>query len=239
MKIIPAIDIYDNKVVRLSKGDFKEVSFYNDSPLKQAKIFEDAGFELIHVVDLEGSKTGKFTALDIIKEIKSGTGLQVQFGGGIRDAKTATQIFEAGVDFAVIGSLAVKNPDEFRLVVENFTPDKIVTAVDVKDEMVQISGWTEDVGLTLYNLIDSCMATGITKFICTDISKDGTLEGLNTDLYEKVMNRYPCIKLIASGGVKDVNEVKKLKVINPYAVIIGKAIYEEKINLKELAQLAM
>jgi phosphoribosylformimino-5-aminoimidazole carboxamide ribotide isomerase len=239
MKIIPAIDIYDNKVVRLSKGDFKEVTFYNDSPLKQAKIFEDTGFELIHIVDLEGSKTGKFTALEIIKEIKSETDLQVQFGGGIRDAKTALQIFSAGVDYAVIGSLAVKNPDEFKLIVKNFTPDKIVTAVDVKDEMVQISGWTENVNLTFYNLIDFCMETGLRKFICTDISKDGTLEGLNIDLYENVLNRYSDIKLIASGGVKDIYEVKKLKVLNPYAVIIGKAIYEEKIDLKELSELAL
>lgn len=239
MKIIPAIDIYDNKVVRLSKGDFKEISFYNESPFKQAKIFEEAGFELIHIVDLEASKTGKFTVLDIISRLKSETNLKIQFGGGIKDAKTALQIFEAGIDFAVIGSLAVKNQDEFKLVVENFTPEKIVTAVDVKDEKVQITGWTEETSLSVYQLIDFCMNIGVKKFICTDISKDGTLSGLNIKLYEKIISLYPEIELIASGGVRDIDDIKNLKKINPFAVVVGKAIYEEEINLKELAQLAM
>ena len=239
MKIIPAIDIYDNKVVRLSKGDFKEISFYNESPFKQAKIFEEAGFELIHIVDLEASKTGKFTVLDIISRLKSETNLKIQFGGGIKDAKTALQIFEAGIDFAVIGSLPVKNQDEFKLVVENFTPEKIVTAVDVKDEKVQITGWTEETSLSVYQLIDFCMNIGVKKFICTDISKDGTLSGLNIKLYEKIISLYPEIELIASGGVRDIDDIKNLKKINPFAVVVGKAIYEEEINLKELAQLAM
>jgi len=238
MKIIPAIDIYDGKVVRLSKGDFKEISFYNESPLKQAKVFEDAGFGLIHVVDLEASKSGKFTVLDIISQIKSQTKLMVQFGGGIKDAKTAAQIFEAGIDYAVIGSLAVKNPDEFRLVVENFTPDKIITAVDVKDEKVQITGWTEEASLSLYQLLEFCMKIGIRKFICTDISKDGTLSGLNLKLYKKIISLYPEIELIASGGVRDIDDIKNLKKINPFAVVVGKAIYEEEINLKELAKFA-
>ena len=238
MKIIPAIDIYNGKVVRLSKGDFKEITFYKESPLNQAKIFEETGFSLIHVVDLEASKTGKFTMLDIIMQIKSETKLNIQFGGGIKDAKTAAQIFDAGIDYAVIGSLAVKNPDEFKLVVENFTPDKIITAIDVKDEKVQITGWTEESALSLFQLLESCLNIGIRKFICTDISKDGTLEGLNTELYKKVMSHDSKINLIASGGVKDIGDIKKLKELNPYAVVVGKAIYEEKIDLKELAQLA-
>ena len=239
MIIIPAIDIYDDKVVRLSKGDFREVSFYNESPLKQAKIFEEAGFDLIHIVDLEGAKTRKFTAIDIIKEIKSETSLKIQFGGGIRDGKTAFQIFQAGIDYAVIGSLPVKNRDEFKLIVKQHSPDKIVTAVDVRDEKLYISGWTEKVDLSPYDLIDFCMEIGIRRFICTDIAKDGTMKGLSVELYEKIMRRYPEIKLIASGGVKDIEEIKKLKELNPYAVVVGKAIYEEKIDLKELSELAL
>jgi phosphoribosylformimino-5-aminoimidazole carboxamide ribotide isomerase len=238
MLIIPAIDIYDNKVVRLSKGDFKEVSFYNESPLKQAKIFKDTGFDLIHVVDLTGAKTGKFTALDAVKEIKSQTGLNIQFGGGVRDGKTAFQIFQVGVDYAVIGSLAVKNRDEFKLIVNHHSPEKIVTAVDVMNEKVFISGWTEEVDLSPFNLIDFCMGLGIRKFICTDIAKDGTMKGLNIGLYEKILARYAEIKLIASGGVKNIEEIKKLKELNPYAVVVGKAIYEGKIDLKELSELA-
>jgi len=238
MIIIPAIDIYNNKVVRLSKGDFKEVSFYNESPVKQAKIFEDAGFDLIHIVDLEAAKTRKFTAINIIKEIKSQMDIKIQFGGGIKDSKTAIQIFQAGIDYAVIGSLAVKNREEFKMIAEKHSPDKIVTAVDVLDEKIQISGWTEEANLSPYDLIDFCMKIGIEKFICTDISKDGTMKGLNVELYKKIMNRYPGIKLIASGGVKDIDEVKKLKELNPYAVVVGKAIYEERIDLKELSELA-
>jgi len=238
MIIIPAIDIYNNKVVRLSKGDFKEVSFYNESPVKQAKIFEDAGFDLIHIVDLEAAKTRKFTAINIIKEIKSQMDIKIQFGGGIKDSKTAIQIFQAGIDYAVIGSLAVKNREEFKMIAEKHSPDKIVTAVDVLDEKIQISGWTEEANLSPYDLIDFCMKIGIEKFICTDISKDGTMKGLNVELYKKIMNRYPGIKLIASGGVKDIDEVKKLKELNSYAVVVGKAIYEERIDLKELSELA-
>ena len=239
MIIIPAIDIYDNKVVRLSKGDFKQITFYNDSPLKQAKVFENAGFELIHIVDLEGSKTGKFTAMEIIKEIKSNTELKIQFGGGIRDVKSASQLFDAGVDFAVMGSIVVKNPPEFKLIVENHGSDKVITAVDVQDEKVHISGWTQESDLSLYDLIDFCMNTGVRKFICTDISKDGTLKGLSTELYKKIEDHYPEIQLIFSGGVKDIEEIKKIRELNPYAVVVGKAIYEEKIDLKELAQLAL
>ena len=239
MIIIPAIDIYDNKVVRLSKGDFKEVSFYNESPVKQAKIFEEVGFNLIHIVDLEAAKTRKFTTIDIIKEIKAETGIKIQFGGGIKDSKTAIQIFQAGVDYTVIGSLAVKNRNEFKTIVEKHSPDKIITAVDTLNEKVQISGWTEEADLSPYDLIDFCMRIGVKKFICTDISKDGTMKGLNVDLYKKIMNRYPDIKLIASGGVKDIEEVKKLRELNPFAVVIGKAIYEERIDLKELSEVAL
>ena len=238
MLILPAIDIYDNKVVRLSKGDFKEVSFYNESPLKQAKIFKSAGFDLIHIVDLTGARTGKFTALNTIKEIKSQTGLNIQFGGGIRDGKTAFQIFQTGVDYAVIGSLAVKNRDEFKMIINQHSPEKIVTAVDVMNEKVYVSGWTEKSNLSPFDLIDFCMGLGIKRFICTDIAKDGTMKGLNIELYKKILNRYNDIKLIASGGVKNIEEIKKLKELNPYAVVVGKAIYEGKIDLKELSDLA-
>lgn len=239
MIIIPAIDIYDGKVVRLSKGDFKEVSFYHTNPIKQAKVFEDTGFKLVHIVDLEGAKSGKFTALNIIKEIKDKTKLKIQFGGGIRDGKTAAQVFDAGVDFAVIGSVAAKNRDEFKLIVEKYTPERIVVAADVMDQKIYITGWTEEASVSLNDLVNFCMNIGITKFICTDISKDGTMRGLNVELYKRLLSNFPEIELIASGGVKDINEIKQLKNINPYAVVVGKAIYEGKIDLKELSQLAL
>ena len=238
MIIIPAIDIYDGKVVRLSKGDFKEVSFYHKNPVQQAQIFEEAGFNLIHIVDLEGAKTGKFKVLDIISEIKNKTKLSIQFGGGIRDGRTALQAFESGIDFAVIGSLAVKNRDEFKMIVEKFTAGKIVTAADVLNEKVYVSGWTEEASISLNDLIQYCLRLGIKKYICTDISQDGTLKGLNVDLYKKLLSTFPGIRIIASGGVKDMEEIKKISEVNPFAVVVGKAIYEGIIDLKELAGFA-
>ncbi len=237
MLIIPSIDIYENKIVRLTKGSFDNITYYKHLPLSQAKLYESLGFKLIHIVDLEGAKEGKFAALKTIEEIKSETNLQIQFGGGIRDVKTAAEGFSAGVDFAVIGSLSVKNKEEFELIIKQFSAEKIVCAVDVLDDIVQISGWQEDTEITVYDHIDYCLEQGIEKFLCTDISKDGMLTGANIELYKRISKRFPEIKLIASGGVKDIEDVKKLKVFGIYAAIIGKAIYEEKIDLEELAGL--
>jgi len=237
MLIIPSIDIYENKIVRLTKGSFDNITYYKHLPIGQAKLYESLGFSLIHIVDLEGAKDGKFATLKTIEEIKAETSLQIQFGGGIRDVKTATEVFNAGVDFAVIGSLSIKNKEEFELIIKEFSAEKIVCAVDVLDDIVQISGWQEDTTITVYDHIEYCQEQGIEKFLCTDISKDGMLTGANIELYKRISSRYKDIKLIASGGVKDIEDVKKLKVFGIYAAIIGKAIYEEKIDLEELAQL--
>ncbi len=237
MLIIPSIDIYENKIVRLTKGSFDNITYYKHLPLSQAKLYESLGFKLIHIVDLEGAKEGKFAALKTIEEIKAETSLQIQFGGGIRDVKTAAEVFNSGVDFAVIGSLSIKNKEEFELIIKQFSADKIVCAVDVLEDIVQISGWQEETTITVYDHIEYCQKQGIEKFLCTDISKDGMLTGANIELYKRISNRYPDIKLIASGGVKDIEDVKKLKVFGIYATIIGKAIYEERIDLEELAGL--
>ncbi len=237
MLIIPSIDIYENKIVRLTKGSFDNITYYKSSPINQAKLYESLGFKLIHVVDLDGAKEGKFAALKTIEEIKNETDLKIQFGGGIRDVKTATEVFSAGVDFAVIGSLSIKNKTEFELIIKEFTADKIVCAVDVLDDIVQISGWQEETTITVYDHIEYCIDQGIEIFLCTDISKDGMLTGANLDLYKKLSNKYSDINLIASGGVKDIEDIKKLKLFGLYAAIVGKAIYEEKIDLEELASL--
>ncbi len=239
MIIIPAIDIYENRIVRLTKGDFDNITYYKNSPLDQAKLYESLGFHLVHTVDLLGSKTGAFTALESIKEIKVQTGLTVEFGGGIRDIKSAAEVFGSGADYAVIGSLSIKNKNEFELILEKHSPGKIITAVDVLEEMVQVSGWTEETSVSVYDHIEYCMELGVKKFLCTDISKDGMLSGANIELYKKIMERFNGIELIASGGVKDINDIEKLESINPYAVIVGKAIYENKINIQELAELAL
>lgn len=239
MLIIPAIDIYENKVVRLNKGNFKNISFYENTPLQQAKIFESEGFGLIHIVDLLGSKSGKYTALETIKEIKSKTNLKIQFGGGIRSLETAKIVFDSGIDFIVIGSLSVKNRNEFESIIEKFSPQKLIAAIDVKDDTIFIQGWTEKTKISLYDHINYCLNLGIEKFLCTDINKDGMLTGSNVDLYKSIINNYKKIKLIASGGIKNLDDIKKLNTLNLYGAVVGKAIYENKINLKELPKVAL
>ncbi|HVO72974.1 MAG TPA: 1-(5-phosphoribosyl)-5-[(5-phosphoribosylamino)methylideneamino]imidazole-4-carboxamide isomerase [Ignavibacteriaceae bacterium] len=239
MLIIPAIDLYQNKIVRLLKGSFDFITFYKNPPLRQAKIFESLGFTVIHIVDLLGSKTGKFTELETIKQIAAETKLKIEFGGGIRDVKTASEIFGAGVEYAVIGSLSVKNKKEFELIISTYAPEKIVAAIDSKNEKIAVHGWTEDTSVSIYEHIDYCLSLGIQKYLCTDIAKDGTLQGVNVNLYKRILKKYPDIKLIASGGVKNIDNVHEVKKIDPYALIVGKAIYDEQINLEELAEVAM
>ena len=239
MLIIPSIDIYENKVVRLAKGDFNNVSYYSSSPLDQAKLYESVGFKLIHIVDLEGSKSGKFSATNSIKEIKEKTNLKIEFGGGIRSTRDVNELFSVGIDFVVIGSLSVKNKNEFGNIVKNNPAENIIVAADVKDEKIRISGWTEETQTSIYSHIDYCKSLGINKFLVTDISRDGMLTGTNKNLYKKILEEIPGINLIASGGIKDMEDISSLKEINPYGVVVGKAIYENKIDLKELSGFAL
>jgi len=239
MLIIPSIDIFKNKIVRLEKGDFNNITYYSNSPCNQAKLYESLGFKLIHVIDLEGSKTGKFTATSSIKEIKESTNLKIEFGGGIRNSKNVDELLSTGIDYVVIGSLSIKNKDEFENIVKNNSSEKIIVAADVNDEMIKVSGWTEETDISIYSHIDFCKKLGINKFLVTDISRDGMLSGTNKLLYKKILNEQPQINLIASGGIKDLEEIKSLEEINPYGVIVGKAIYENKIDLKELAEFAL
>jgi phosphoribosylformimino-5-aminoimidazole carboxamide ribotide isomerase len=239
MLIIPSVDIYGNKVVRLAKGDYNKVSYYSGSPLDQARLFESFGFTLIHIVDLEGSRTGKFTAINSIKEIRENTNLKVEFGGGIRSSKDAKELFSAGINYIVIGSLSIKNKKEFEIIAENNLPENIIAAADVRNEMIFVSGWTEETQIPIYSHIDYCKRLGINKFLVTDISRDGMLSGTNKILYKKILKEHKEINLIASGGIKDLDDIKSLKEINPYGVIVGKAIYENKIDLKELSEFAL
>jgi len=237
MLIIPAIDLYENKIVRLRKGDFNQVTFYEQTPLAKAKEFEQHGFEWIHIVDLLGSKTGTISVEAIILEIKKDTKLKIEFGGGIRNSQMVSQLFEFGIDKIILGSISVKNKIEFETIVKNFPPQNFIIAVDALDEMLAVSGWTEATAISIYEHIEYCLQFGLTHFLCTDISKDGMLTGTNIKLYKNILTRFPNINLIASGGIKDLDDVKKVRDINPYGVVIGKAIYENKIDLKELAEL--
>ncbi|MHB8578294.1 MAG: 1-(5-phosphoribosyl)-5-[(5-phosphoribosylamino)methylideneamino]imidazole-4-carboxamide isomerase [Ignavibacteriaceae bacterium] len=239
MIVIPAIDILDNEIVRLTRGNFDNITYYRNTPFQQAQLYESHGFGIVHIVDLKGAKTGKFTALEIAKRIKTETKLKVEFGGGIRDVKTATKLISSGIDYIIIGSLSVKNKKEFELIVKNNSPERIVNAIDVENEEVKITGWTEKTSVSIYTHIEYCLSLGVKKVLCTDISKDGMLIGLNMDLYQNILMRFPEIELIASGGVRNIEDVINLKQTNIYGVVIGKAIYEDKIDLKELARIAL
>ncbi|MCK9425086.1 MAG: 1-(5-phosphoribosyl)-5-[(5-phosphoribosylamino)methylideneamino]imidazole-4-carboxamide isomerase [Ignavibacteriaceae bacterium] len=236
MLIIPAIDLYENKIVRLRKGDFNQVTFYKQTPLEKAKKFEQHGFEWLHIVDLLGSKTGTISVEGIIREIKKETILKIEFGGGVRNSQMVSQLFEIGIDKIILGSISVKNKIEFESIVTNFPPQNFIIAVDALDEMIAVSGWTESTAISIYEHIKYCLQFGLTHFLCTDISKDGMLTGTNIELYKNILARFPNINLIASGGIKDLDDVKKVNELKPYGVVIGKAIYENKIDLKELAQ---
>ncbi|MFA6597587.1 MAG: 1-(5-phosphoribosyl)-5-[(5-phosphoribosylamino)methylideneamino]imidazole-4-carboxamide isomerase [Ignavibacteriaceae bacterium] len=237
MLIIPAIDLYENKIVRLKKGDFNQVTFYEQTPLAKAKEFEQHGFEWLHIVDLLGSKTGTISVEAIIRKVKKETKLNIEFGGGVRNVQTVSQLFEIGVDKIIIGSLSVKNKIEFETILKKYPSYNLIIAVDALDDMLAVSGWTEATSISVYDHIKYCSQLGLTHFLCTDISKDGMLTGTNIGLYKNILARFPNINLIASGGIKDLDDVIKVKEIDPYGVVIGRAIYENKIDLKELAEL--
>jgi phosphoribosylformimino-5-aminoimidazole carboxamide ribotide isomerase len=237
MIAIPAIDILENRIVRLKKGDYNQVTFYPSSPVEQVMLYESFGFKWTHIVDLAGSKDGKVYVEPLLKEIKSKTKMKIEFGGGIRNKETADLLFATGVDRIIIGSLAVKNKPEFEKIAASQPGNRFVAAVDIKDGMVAVTGWLENSGVTVSEHIGYCISLGINTFLCTDVSKDGMLTGLNFYLYEKIMNEFPGIDLIASGGVKNIEDIKETARRNIYGAVIGKAIYENGIDLKELSEI--
>ncbi|MEE9430382.1 MAG: 1-(5-phosphoribosyl)-5-[(5-phosphoribosylamino)methylideneamino]imidazole-4-carboxamide isomerase [Melioribacteraceae bacterium] len=239
MLIIPAIDIIDGEVVRLSKGKYDSKVSYDKTPLEQAKIYNDLGFEWLHVVDLSGSRDGNINTLKIIEEIKNNTNLKLEFGGGIRSKQDVVSLNDIGVDGIIIGSMSITNHDEFESIFTDVETNKIIIATDVLDYEIRIKGWTENSNVHLYDHISYCSSLGIKNYLCTDIAVDGMLTGPNYDLYKSTIEKYPKIKLTASGGVSKIEDVIKLKELPVRGIVIGKAIYENKINLKELAELAV
>jgi len=237
MIAIPAIDILENKIVRLKKGDYNQVTFYSKTPLEQVKLYESFGFEWVHIVDLSGSKDGQVNIGEILKQIKTETTVKIEFGGGIRNAESVEYLLNLGTDRIIIGSLSVKNKPVFEKIVSVYGADKFVVAADVNNGMIAVTGWLETTGVSLSSHIEYCKGLGIKTFLCTDISKDGMLAGLNMDLYKSAMREFPSINIIASGGVRDIEDIKKVAENNLYGVVIGKAIYENKIDLKELSQI--
>lgn len=235
MLILPAVDLFDGKVVRLKKGDFNQITYYNFSPIEIAELYEEHGLKWIHIVDLEASKSGNISVGEIIEQIKENTSLCIEFGGGVRNLDQVRKLIELGVDKIIIGSLSIENKNEFQKIIENVGADKIIAAIDSLNEEIKTRGWTEESGVSIYEHIEYCLAKNVDTFLCTDIQRDGMLTGPSTDLYKKIMQRFEAIKLIASGGISCIEDVEELKQNSLYAAVVGKAIYENKIQLKELA----
>jgi len=239
MLIIPAIDILEGQVVRLEKGDFKSVTRYDISPLEQAVLFYESGFKRIHVVDLMGSKSGEITVLPIIELIKEKTSLEIQFGGGVRNIDDVRKLRSVNIDKIILGSLPFENQYLFEKLLGEYDPQCFILAADVTGESVFFRGWTEMSGISISEFLRQMISlSGIEEVICTDIQKDGTGRGPNFSLYRKMRDIFPGLKLIASGGVGSVADLHRLKEMNVFGTIVGKAFYEGKIKLEELKDFA-
>ena len=236
MNIIPAIDLIGGKAVRLKKGDYNEVTVYNDDPTEVARSFERSGASFMHVVDLDGAKDGSTANFDTIRNIVAGTSLFVEVGGGIRSIDTVRKYIELGVRRVIIGTAAVKNPEFLAEAVREY-PENIAVGIDIKDGMVAIKGWTE---LSEYSCFDFCekmQSVGVKTIICTDVSKDGMMAGTNLELYAMLQDKYD-MNIIASGGVSTLEDVKRLTEMKLYGAILGKALYTGAIDLRDALAIA-
>jgi len=234
MQIIPAIDIIDGKCVRLTHGDYSQKKIYNENPLEVAKEFEDAGLLRLHLVDLDGAKSGLVKNWKVLESIAGKTGLIIDFGGGIKTEKDVQIVFESGAALATVGSIAVKEEEVFNQWLAYFGADRFLLGADVKDEKLTVSGWLEQTDIWIYDFLEDYTAKGVQQVFCTDVSKDGALEGPSTALYKSIVEKFPALHFIASGGVSCMNDVYQLQEVGCKGVIIGKAIYEGRVSLKEL-----
>lgn len=234
MTIIPAIDIIEGKCVRLTKGDYTQKTIYNENPLEVALQFEDAGLQRLHLVDLDGAKAGEVKNWKVLEKIAGKTKLIIDFSGGISTQKSLDIAFNSGATYASIGSIAVKDELTFTGWLLAYGADKFIIGADVRDEQILVKGWTETTSLNVFDLIDNYRLKGVKQFFCTDVSKDGLLAGPSLTLYKKLINEHPSIDLIASGGISSIKDIEELREAGCKGIIIGKAIYENKISLTEL-----
>ncbi len=236
IEIIPAIDIIEGKCVRLQQGNYASKKIYNENPLEVAKAFEDAGLRRLHLIDLEGAKAKSVINLKILQLIASNTNLIIDFGGGIKTDEDLEKVFLSGASLVTVGSIAVKEPKKFKSWINKYGGDKIILGADVKNQKLAISGWTDITDINLFDFVKNTREYGIKYILCTDISKDGMLKGTSIELYKTLNAKFPDLNIIASGGVTNINEIEKLNELNIYGVIIGKAIYEGLISLKDLSR---
>jgi len=236
MEIVPAIDLIDGKCVRLSQGDYGRRKVYSDSPLEVAKSFEAAGIRRLHLVDLDGAKAQHIVHHRILEQITSHTSLIVDFGGGLKTDEDLRIAFESGAQMVTGGSIAVKSPEAFENWINTYGPERIILGADVSEGKIAVSGWTERSELDLWSFLENYVQKGINKVICTDISRDGMLRGPALELYTQILAKYPELHLIASGGVSSLKDLDDLKAAGLPAAILGKAIYEGRIQLKYLSK---
>jgi phosphoribosylformimino-5-aminoimidazole carboxamide ribotide isomerase len=236
MEIIPAIDLIEGKCVRLTQGDYEQKKIYNEDPLEVAKQFEGAGLQRLHLVDLDGAKEGAVRNWKVLERIAARTELIIDFGGGIKTEKDLSIVFNSGATLATIGSIAVKDEILFTNWLSQFGADKFLLGADVKKEKITVSGWQETTDIWIYDFIEKYSKKNVSQIFCTDVSKDGLLEGPSIELYKNIVIKFPNLHFIASGGVSSIEDVFRLEEIGCRGVIIGKAIYEGKINMQDLGK---
>lgn len=234
IQLIPAIDIINGQCVRLTKGDYSQMTVYSDSPSHVAQKFEQTGFHRLHVVDLDGAKSRHIVNDQVLREITQATQLTVDFGGGIKTDNDIRKAFDAGASMVTIGSIAVQQPELCMEWIERYGSERIILGADVRNGKISINGWEEDSDEDLLPFLERFVESGICNVLCTEISKDGTLQGPAIELYQRVMDAYPDLHLIASGGVSSIEDIRALNEAGIPAVVFGKAIYEGKIDIKEL-----
>lgn len=234
MKIIPAIDIIDGKCVRLTQGDYAQKKVYDQSPVEVAVDLYKRGFKYLHLVDLDGAKSSAPKNLYTLNQIALDTNLQIDFGGGIKSEDSLVQAFRSGATQINIGSLAIRNPILTKFWIMKYGADKIILGADVKDGKIAVNGWQEETEVDILEFINDYSDDGAVNFVCTDISKDGMMQGSSIELYDRILDNFPNINLIASGGVTSIKEIKQLEELGVYGAIVGKAIYEGLIDLDEL-----
>ena len=235
MQIIPAIDIIEGKCVRLTEGDYAQKKIYNANPLELAKAFEGIGLMRLHLVDLDGAKAGEVVNWKVLEKIANNTELKIDFGGGIKTEAILKTVLDTGATYATIGSLAVKNELLFQEWIARFGASTFMLGADVFEEKIAIGGWLEKTDISVYDFMKSYIDKGVKQIFCTDIKKDGKLEGPSIELYQKIIEQFPNLHLIASGGVSSLDDLIELEEIGCTAAIVGKAIYENKITISELA----
>jgi len=233
MEIIPAIDIIDGKCVRLIQGNFKSKKVYSSNPFKIAQLFQKAGLRRLHLIDLEGAKEGKIKNWETIKKIAKKTNLFIEFGGGVKDEKDIKKLLNLGINKVILGSIVLEEPRNFKSITKKFQ-NKIIVAVDILGQKICYRGWQKEAKKELSSFLKDLIKLGVKTIICTEIERDGTLKGPNFSLYKKLVSKFPNLKIVASGGIRNIQDLKKLSKIGLNSAIIGKAISEKKIKLSDL-----